>query len=187
MVRTWLFLGFVLAVSINPVRGEEKFPVAVLNADKAIKQYPPLQERLLPIKRDAAEIDKSGQLKQVELETTQRQLARTPPGTPEHDKLQVLVVKLQTELRQFIERERRNLGKREAAVFVEVYREMEEEVRRICKERGIKLVVRQSDSSLDDEKVEEVLKAINRAILYEDGLDITDDVMDAMKKRAEKK
>lgn len=163
------------------------FPVALLNADKVIKQYPGLQDRLQPVRQDVVEMDKAAQLKQVELETTQRQLQRTQPGTPDFEKLQVLLVKLQTELRQFIDRERRNIAKREAVIYADAFREMEEEVKTICKARGIKLVIRQVDASLNDERPEEVLKAINRAILYDDNLDITEEVMTALKKRAEKK
>ena len=165
---------------------DAKFPVAVLNVDRIFKQFTPLQERLAPLRQDAQELEKTAQLKQVELETTQQKLQRTPAGSPDFEKLQVQLARLQTELRLFMERERRNLAKKEADIYVAIFQEMEEEVKNICKARGIKLVIRQNAGSPKDEKVEEVLKWLNRGVIFEDGIDITDEVLAALNGRAKK-
>jgi hypothetical protein len=45
-------------------------------------------------------------------------------------------------------------------------------------------VIRQQDSSLDDNQpLGEVLKSLNRGIVFEDGLDITDEILEALGKR----
>jgi len=176
----------LLGGTTSLIADDAKFPVAVLNVDRIFKQFTPLQDRLVPLRQDAQELEKTAQLKQVELETTQQKLQRTPAGSPDFEKLQVQLARLQTELRLFMERERRNLAKKEADIYVAIFHEMEEEVKKICKARGIKLVIRQNAGSPKDEKVEEVLKWLNRAVIFEDGIDITDEVLTALNARTKK-
>ena len=187
---TTLLLLAGLFANFLPLHAEEStdeqteqptdFPVATLNVDKIFKTYQPLQDRLAPLKQKARELDKDVQLKQVELETATNKARKTPPGTPDFEKLQVLLAKMQAELRLFVERERRNLQKEEAVIFSQFYQEMEVEVKRICKERKIRLVLRQNDGGDTDNSVEAVLKSINRGIVYDEGLNITDEVMAAL-------
>jgi outer membrane protein len=186
-----LSYAFLLAAALlSPSRilpaDDAKFPVAVLNVDKVFKLFAPLQERLAPLRQDAQDLEKTMQLKQVELETTQQKLQRTPAGSADFEKLQVQLARLQTELRLFVERERRNLAKKEAEIYVALFQEMEEEVKKIAKARGIKLVVRQNAGSPKDERVEEVLKWLNRPVIFDDGVDITDEVLAALNSRTKK-
>lgn len=182
-----LFLAVLLLSGATSVTAEDaKLPVAVLNVDRIFKQFTPLQDRLSPLRLDAQELEKTAQLKQVELETTQQKSQRTPAGSADFEKLQVQLARLQTELRLFMERERRNLAKKEADIYVAIFQEMEEEVKKICKTRGIKLVIRQNAGSPKDEKVEEVLKWLNRGVIFEDGIDITDEVLAALNARTKK-
>jgi Skp family chaperone for outer membrane proteins len=186
-VGAWLASAACLGACFftGPVIGQDKdkeksFPVAILNVDKVFRAYKPLQDKLAPLKADIQEFEKTVQLKQVELETVQQKLVRASPDSGEGPKLQQQFIKLQAELRGLIEKERKSFAKREAKIHADVYHEMEEQVKKLCKARGIKLVVRQSDGALDDEKVEEVLKALNRNIIYAEDLDLTDAVIKAM-------
>jgi Skp family chaperone for outer membrane proteins len=159
-------------------------PIAVLNVERVLKSYQPLQDRLTTLRHEVQELDKNVQLRQAESETVQHQLRKAPPNSPEFEKLQVQLSRLQTELRLFVERERRTLQKKEADAYVVGYREMEEEVKKHCRQQGIKLVIRQTEGSLTDERVEEVLKAVNRPVVYgDDEIDITDEIVQALKER----
>lgn len=181
----WFFGAacFLATAVAGPVVGQEKeksFPVAIVNVDKVFRAYKPLQDKLAPLKADIQEFEKTVQLRQVELETIQQKLVRATPDSGEGPKLQQQMIKLQMELRGLIDKERKSFAKREAKIHADVYREMEEQVKKLCKARGIKLVVRQSDGAIDDEKVEEILKALNRNIIYAEDLDLTDAVIKAM-------
>lgn len=162
---------------------EKTFPVAILNVDKAFRAYKPLQDQMGPLKSEVQELEKTVQLRQVELETIQQKLLRATPESGEGPKLQQQFIKLQNELRAFVDKERKGMQKREAKLHADVYRIMEDEVKTLCKAKGIKLVIRQSEGDLGDEKIEEVLKALNRGIIYADDLDITDAVIKAMEGR----
>jgi Skp family chaperone for outer membrane proteins len=160
---------------------EETFPVAVLNMDRVFKTYQPLLDKLAPIKDEAKELEQTVQLRQAELETVATQLRGAQPGTSEFQKLQAQAVKLQNELRQFVEKERAGLQKQESVVYLAFFRELEEAVRKYSKDHGIKLVIRQQDNSLDENQpLADILKTLNRGIIYEDELDITDEILIAL-------
>jgi Skp family chaperone for outer membrane proteins len=178
-----LFLSLVFITPTLTFAADEPAdcPVAVLSVDRVFKAYPPLQERLVPLKQKAAELDKAAQLKQVEMETVQVKIRGVQPGSPEFDNLQVLLAKLQTELRLFVERERKNLRKAEAEIYANVYREMEVVVKKICQERKFCIVIRQNEGNEKDDNPDEILKWINRPVIFAENLDITDDVIAKMK------
>jgi len=186
-MKTYL-LSFCLAVAFavpGPLVAQEAapFPVAVVNMDRVFK-HQPLQDKLTPIKEGAAELEKTVQLRTAELETAVNKFRAAAPGSPESQRLQQQAAKLQAELQQFVQKERGDLQKREAAIILAFYRELEDEVRKYAKAKGIKLVIRQKEAPLDDsQSPQQTLLSINREVLFEDGLDITDDILKALDAR----
>jgi Skp family chaperone for outer membrane proteins len=183
-MRTLLLASFAFLSLATAAGGQEPFPVALLNMDKVVKTYKPFQDKLVPLKESAQDFEKKVQLRQIELETVVTQLRKAPPGSQEAQRLQQQAMKLQTEMQQFVAKEREGLQKREALALLELHRQVEEELKKYCKDKGIKIVIRQQDTSLDDNQPPaEIIKALNRGIIYEDGLDITDDILKALDAR----
>lgn len=159
-------------------------PVAVVNTERIFKTYQPLLDKLAPIKEAAKELEKNVQVRNVELETAINKLRNAEQGSPEAQRLQQQAGKLQGELQQYIQQERGELQKREAAIFIEFYKGLEEEVRKYAKAKGIKLVIRQQENSLqEDQPLQLIINSLNRGIIFEDGLDITDDIVKALDAR----
>jgi len=181
---TWLAIAFSPCGLIS-AQDAAIFPVAVVNMDKVFKTHQPLLDKQAPIKTAAVELEKNVQLRNVELETVVNKLRAAQPGSPEAQRLQQQGAKLQAELQQFVQKERGDLQKREAAIFLDLYRQLEEEVRKYAKAKGIKLVIRQQEASLDDNQpLAQILASLNRSIIYEDGLDITEEILKALDARA---
>ena len=169
-----------------PLCGQDAapLPVAVVNTERIFKTYQPLLDKLDPIKESAKELDKNIQIRNVELETAINKLRNAEPGTPEAQRLQQQAGKLNGELQQYIQQERGELQKREAAIFIEFYKALEEEVHKYAKAKGIKLVIRQQENSLDENQpLPQIINSLNRGIIFEDELDITDDIVKALDAR----
>jgi Skp family chaperone for outer membrane proteins len=179
-----LFAAASLLWAHQTVRAAEPQAIALVNVDRIFKTHKPLLEKLEPLKAEAKELEQTVQGRQAELDTVISQLRRTPMGTPEHQRLQIQAVKLQNELQQFINTQRQDLQKKEAAVYLSFYRELDGEITKYAKAHGLKLVLRQHETSLDENQpLSEILKAVNRTILYEDALDITDEIIKAIESR----
>jgi Skp family chaperone for outer membrane proteins len=187
-MKTTCMLGTCLAVGAlaAPLSGQDTplLPVAVVNTEKIFKEYQPLLDKLAPIKEAAQALNKNVQVRSVELETASNKALNAAPGTPEKQRLQQQANKLEAELGQYIQQERGQLQKREAAIFIEFYKGLEEEVRKYAKGKGIKLVIRQQDNLLDENQpLPQIINSLNRGIIFEDGLDITDDIVKALDAR----
>ena len=77
------------------------------------------------------------------------------------------------------------MQKQESTIYLAFYRTVDDEVAKYAKAKGLKLVLRQQDSSLDENQpLAELLKSLNRSIIYQDGLDITDEILKALDARA---
>ena len=180
-LRIFLLSLVVVLICVGNVRGEDTFPVATLNLDRLFKNYKMLQDGLTPLKEAAMELDKRVQIRTIELETMGNELRRAQPGSPEFQRLQQRFAKAQNDLQQFVGEERGVIQKKEAALYRDAYKRMQEEVGKYCKAKGIKLVLREPETSLDDNQpVGEILKAVNSSIIYDEGLDITDEILKAM-------
>ncbi len=156
-------------------------PIGLLNVDRILKVHKPLQEKLDPLKDEAKELDSKVQVRQAELEAAGGQLRNVQPGTPDHQRLQLQLVKMQTDLQQFVATERQNLQKKEATIYLAFFRQLDAEIAKYAKAHGLKLVIRQHESSLEEgQPLPDIYKALNRGILYEDGLDITEEILKAL-------
>ena len=184
----WIVVGLACLSRSSLARAADSLPIAVLNLDRIFDatNYKPLADRMAPLKVEAAEVEQKIQVRQVELETVQNQLRAARQGTPDFDRLQVQFSKLQTELQLFVNRERQAMQKKEGVIYLALYREVDDEVQKYCRAKGIKLVIRQQQTRTEgDVTPQELLKALNRIVIYEDGLDITDEILKALAVRAE--
>jgi Skp family chaperone for outer membrane proteins len=176
-----LFAAICSAVGPNHAAAAEPLPIALVNVDRILKTHKPLQEQLDPLKAEAKELDAKVQVRQAEIETVTDQLRRSQPASPDQQRLQLQLVKLQTDLQQFINTERQKLQKKEVAVYLAFFRQLDAEIDKHAKARSLKLVLRQYETSYDENQpLQDILKALNRTILYEEGLDITDEILKAL-------
>jgi Skp family chaperone for outer membrane proteins len=160
---------------------QERLPIGLVNVDRILKEHKPLQEKLAPLKDTAKELDAAVQVRQTEIEAVGGRLRSAAPGSADQQRLQLQLVKLQNDLQQFITTERQNLQKKEVAVYLGLFRQLDAEIAKIAKARNLKLVLRQQDSSYDEaQPLPDILKALNRSILYQEGLDVTDEIVKAL-------
>jgi Skp family chaperone for outer membrane proteins len=171
-----------LTVSLSQqLVAQEKLPIGLVNVDRILKSHKPLLVKVNPLKAEAKELEAAIQVRQAELETVAGQFRRAQPGSPEQQRLQGQIGKLQTDMQQFVVGERTQLQKKEMAVYLEFFRRLDAEISKYAKQHGLKLVLRQSETSLEDNQpLPDVMKALNRTILYEENLDITDEILKAL-------
>src|SRR5437867_1207605 len=160
----------------------EPLPVGLVNVDRILKEYKPLNDKIDPLKAEAKDLDGKVQVRQAELEAVANQARQTQAGSPELQRLQIQLVKLQTDLQQFVAKGRHDLQQKEATVYLTFFRQLDAEVSKYAKANGLKLVLRQYETSFEDgQSLPDVAKALNRTILYEEGLDITDAILKALR------
>lgn len=180
--RATLLVTLLLSLLTASISAQDKsFPIAVVNLDKVFNGYKKHAARLQPIRESAKELDEAVQIRQVEMETTANQLRKAMPGSPDQLRLQQQLIKLQNDLRIFLETERQKLQKSEVSALIATQKDVDEQIKKTSKERGFKLVLRQYPPPEVNQPLQEVVKNLNRDVVYyEDALDITDEVLEAL-------
>ena len=181
-------LGMATAVGQDQPKGSDKsLPIGLVNIERIAQKHKPVVDQLATLQEEAQELQKSANLKQSELETVRSELQKAAPGSPESQKLQNQFGRLQRELQTFVQEGQQKMQKKDLQLSLSLHREITEVLKPYCKAKGIRLVVRTQNSSLDEDQTpQQILQALNRGVLYEEGLDITDDVLKLLAERAEK-
>jgi Skp family chaperone for outer membrane proteins len=187
MIRSLLALLMLtaLAPALNADDNKSDLPIALIDVGYIFKNYKPAAEKLAALKPALQELEKTVQLRQVEIEQVQRKLA-SPKEGEDRAKLQQQFAKLQQELRVFVETERQSLQKRELQIQADIDKLVQAEVQRIAKERGLKLVVVRPRGNLESQDAGELNRTLNQLVIFEDGLDLSEEVLkalEAMEKR----
>jgi Skp family chaperone for outer membrane proteins len=194
ILRTWfapclaaILLGVTAAPGQDQAAGGSSLPIGLLNIERIAQSHKPTLERLKALQEDAQELQKSATLKQSELENVSADLQKAVRGSAEFQKLQNQLSRLQRELQTFVQEGQQKLREKDLKLSLSLHREIDEVLKPYCKAKGIRLVVRTNTTSLDENQPpQQILQTVNRAILYEDGLDITDDVLKLLEERTAK-
>ncbi len=187
-----LVVALVWSAVSTPILAQEPakdpfatFPIALLNLDLVAQTYKPFQQKVTALRAEAVELQTKVGLRQTELENVQVSLRKTKQGTPDFQKLQMEFAKLQMELQAFVQEEQQKLQQKDRDISLELHRQVDAVLKVYCKAKGIRMVVRQQNSSLDEKQSpQDVLKALGRGVLYDDGLDITGDVLKALDEKS---
>jgi Skp family chaperone for outer membrane proteins len=175
------------ALSAQDQPAERPLPIGLLNIEKVAQQYKPFQTKLAELQEEAKELQASASLRQSELETVRAELQKATPNSPAFQKLQGQFGRLQREMQTFVQEGQQKLRDKDLKLSLSLHKEIEQVLKPYCKEKGLRLVVRLQNSSLDEnQNAQQILQAINRGVLYEDGLDITDDVVKLLEEQREK-
>jgi Skp family chaperone for outer membrane proteins len=154
--------------------------IAVVDMAKVFDGHKILTAKREQVRREAQDAqEKFNALAQAGTKL-QNELKMHKPGSAEHNRIQKELAEKAAELQKYQKETVQKLQQEEAEIYLETYRFVIEEIQRIAEARGLKLVLRYQADNLDAKDPKKLMESLNRQILYEKGLDITDDVLQAV-------
>jgi Skp family chaperone for outer membrane proteins len=151
--------------------------VAVVDVKRIFQDDGDFKNAMEKLRGDVEAYQKEAVVRQTEITSLQQKLKAMKPGSPERDKAQLLLARLQTELKLTNERRQQELVRREAALYGDTYTKITAAVSRYAKAHRIGLVVRSDQQEIDPSNSKSVLGAVNRIVVYQDNLDITEAIL----------
>jgi len=139
-----------------------RIPLAVIDVAKIFKEAGEFNKKMQNIKLGIADFDRDIKARLAE------QSDQSPPG-----------------LKAEIEAKKASFLTEESLLYADTYREIENAVQRICRERDIGLVIRSTSDSMDPKDRSSVLQAVNRPVVYTAVPDLTADVIAALNKSSQ--
>jgi Skp family chaperone for outer membrane proteins len=162
-----IFVWEVLAIR-RPTKPANQTSIAVVDVARVFKQHRLLNEEMSQIK---------AHIQHFTDDVIKNNLTSTKAHAPE-----IVTTDFSPEVQSVIAAKRVEFLRQEQEIYARVYGQIEIEVARVSRERGISLVV--VDDSNDQDWVnadrDAIQTRIRRQVIYSQGLDITDEVVEAL-------
>jgi len=155
--------------------------VTVLDVAKVFKNYAPFTTKLKQIEQEAEGLRTSIQAQQQKLTADAQQIVSTyKAGTPERKNAETQLEQQRVTMMTDSRHKQEDLLNREAKLYHDTYNEMKTVVAAFCQRAKIAIVIRYESDLINGENRTEVIKGVNRNIVYQDRTDITEAIIGQM-------
>ena len=160
-------------------------PVAILDLTYIFKNHLRFQQMSDGMRRDveAAENALKGERETYRKMTEQLETYRK--GTPEFKAMEEQLAEKAAKLNLQVSIQKKDFLEQEAKIYYNVYQEITEHVRYYSEQHGIALVLRFNGDPVDRNDPQEVLKELNKSVLYYNrSIDITPVILEEINRKA---
>lgn len=155
--------------------------VVVLDVAKVFKVNQHFDSSLKAIQAEAEELKTKIQKDQQNLKSQADQVTQQfKPGTPEFQREETRLEQELAALRTTARQLESGLLKKEAQLYHDTYLKMQQVVGQIAEKHNIDLVLRFDSSQINPANRADVIKGVNRGVVFQKNLDITDMVIEQM-------
>ena len=175
----------VLTISLTAATAQEAAAesgklVAVLDVAKVFENDATFKSRMAQIKSEADQVKKSITEQQEAIRSRAEGLSQYEVGSAERNNMEAQLAQEQAALQTKARQAEMDLLNREAGIYYETYKNMQTVVERLAQKFGIALVLRFDSTEIDPTNRPEVIKGVNRSVVYHSKLDLTKFVMEGL-------
>jgi Skp family chaperone for outer membrane proteins len=180
-----IVLSGVIGILLSHAVSQEQSPprhcdLAVLDVSMVFEKHTEFQKEMEGLKDEVAKFEVEMKAAGQEMLEKKQQLGKLPKDSEEFRKIEEEMARANSDMQLEVAKKRRTFLDKEAVFYARGYHQLEEAVRAIAARKEIRLVVRFSAEPINDKDRNSVLQAVNRPIVFQDQLDITDDVIKAI-------
>jgi Skp family chaperone for outer membrane proteins len=185
-VRTSLVCAAVVAMLIasgwlaGPAHGQTATGtmVVVIDIPLIFKNHERFKAQIEDIKKDIDKYKDFVTAEQRKIRAEAEKLEQYKPGTQEYKQIEEAVARMNMDLQLKSAKQQKDFMEQEAKAYYNTYREIEKSVEDFAARNGIQLVLRYSSEDMDATKRESIMQGINRIVVYQSRLDITQMVLE---------
>lgn len=168
-------LGFASLVPSAKAQGQAGHNIAVVDVSIVFKQHQRFKGMMDLFKKEVEAAQAKLKDEYTEIKSLQEQLKTLSPGTPDYKTMEARVAKAQADFQLKAQLQQKDFMEKEGRVYFQVYRELDDAVKRFAQKHQIALVLRYASEQIDDPNDRsEIIRGINKAIVYVNpALDIT--------------
>lgn len=153
--------------------GQEQGRVCVLDVAEVFKRNQAFESEMEKIRTEAASLKASVEQQFAKLQQEADQLEQYQVGSAERNDLESQLMQKQALLQSKARQSESDLLTREARIYFQTYKQMEEIVAKIANEYNISLVLRYDSQTMKQDDRADVIKGVNRSIVFQKNLDLT--------------
>lgn len=154
--------------------------VAVIDLGDVFEKHTKLKAQLDQIKAQIDGFENLVREEKQKIDSLAEQLKTLKPGTPDYAAKEKEFATIQADLQVQVRQKSREFLEQEAKIRYDAYQEIQQHVANFCQSYGIQLVIRFNREPIDPTKPQEVQMGLNRPIVYQNSLDITQHIIDSV-------
>lgn len=174
------------AVAQQPVRPAPPAGtnVAVLDINEVFEKNLRFKAEMDQIRDDIKSYETTVVEKRKQANTLNEKLAEYQPGSPEYKSLETQLAQMAADMQVEMAMKKKEFMEREARVYYGAYMETVQQVTDFAAKHNIGLVLRFNGDEIDPQERASVLQGVNRAIVYQRNLNITEQILNELNRGA---
>ena len=176
--------GYIaLGESDEPVAKHE---VAVVDISQIFKEHKRFREQLTQMKKDVEAAEAALREDADKIKELKAEAEALEQGEPLKQRLESEITERTLRVQLKMSTQKQGFMDREAEIYYKVYNEIETAVADHCRAHGIRLALRYNKISLDEHSNrEQILAGVNRAVVFQDEIDITEAILERVNREPE--
>jgi Skp family chaperone for outer membrane proteins len=154
--------------------------VAVIDINYVFKNHQGFNARMEGIKREIESFEGELRTQQKEIVDLAQKLNEYNPSSPEYKRIEEEATRDRIDIQAKAQLKKKDILEQEAQYYFEAYQQIQAAVQAIADRHSIGLVLRFDRDVMDPNDRTSVLKGVNRAVVMQRNLDITDLVLDSV-------
>ena len=184
-IKTAIVQSVVVAALMvvgSTVQAQESGRIAILDVAKVFKDNPAFTAAMESIKTEADQLKNSITAEQEQIKAQAQKVAQMPRDE-NRNQLEAQLEQQQTALRTKARQQETELLNKEAQIYFNTYRQMQSVVEELSTQYGISLVLRFDSEQIDPKNRNEVIKGVNRSVVFHRKVDLTNMVTETLNNR----
>jgi len=140
--------------------------IALVDVNYILKKHVRLRSQLKELGTEAEKVQKDFERQLQDLQAQGQQLSQMKPGNADYTQLEEKLVGMKAMIQGQITLKRKDFEQREAHLYFNAYREITDEVKYFCEQRGVSLVLNFNGDNVHEESPADVSRGIVRNVVY---------------------
>jgi Skp family chaperone for outer membrane proteins len=162
---------------MGPSANAPKYGYAVVDVTYIFKNYAKFNQQMEQMKTAMEGADTQLKADRDAVASKEEMRQQYNPGSPEFKTVDEEVARLKAEFQLKAGKIRRDFMEREAQVYYSTFMEVSNAVQYYAQQHNIGMVLRFNGDSIDPNNREDILRAINKPVVFQNNVDITPDVL----------
>jgi Skp family chaperone for outer membrane proteins len=151
--------------------------VATIDMSRIFKEHKQFLAQSAALRKRMVEAEETINTQKGDVEQLEKKLKDVKTGTEERRELQQQIDLRNVAINAATVTHKRNFTDEEARLYAQIYESVVSEVKKLADAKGIRMVLRVSRQAYDINNYEEVIRVLNRQVVYQRDVEITDDIL----------
>jgi Skp family chaperone for outer membrane proteins len=162
-------------VAVQPAQPATR--IALIDVTFIFKNHARFKMQMEEMKRQVQDAEKQVQAERKQLNTMAEELQQYSKGTDKYKELEERIADLSARMQVNVNRQKSAFLQQEARIYFNTYQEICQSTDYFCRQYGIDLVIRFNREQANPDNPEQVLTDINKPVVFQRGLDITEQIL----------